>query len=415
MKTSHPLNRFIEFGILWMFGITILRGLHRPNDWAEAHWLITYQFGFLKRALPGTLLNPFITQQNAEILITIISTILLGIFFIVLAWMCLGLLRTCDYKLETTLTILSFLTSPYIVMSAYLNGYYDNLLILFSIAGILLVLQGKHAMAAVVMTIGILVHENIFLVGLPSVLFAVLYCQVEKDGRFNLKNIFQQALPFLFPVFAFIALFLYQSYYLNGNLLRNQLTVHLSQFEFVERNRNMRVPDAFTISFLDYTERQSQFFLVRIFNQNYLMRILPTLILMLLFTGNITPQHKNKNILLTLLMAVSLVPLSLHLIARDTSRIWTFPLIVAFLGLWTISKGMGENKHTNKPHILYIVACTAVIMHNIFLQIPLMSGVSERYSNDMRLWLYLPAFALVYVVHFIAQKNDSKKYENLPS
>jgi hypothetical protein len=300
-------------------------------------------------------------------------------------------------------------------MSAYLNGYYDNLLILFSIAGILLVLQGKHAMAAVVMTIGILVHENIFLVGLPSVLFAVLYCQVEKDGRFNLKNILQQALPFLFPVFAFIALFLYQSYYLNGNLLRNQLTVHLSQFEFVERNRNMRVPDAFTISFLDYTERQSQFFLVRIFNQNYLMRILPTLILMLLFTGNITPQHKNKNILLTLLMAVSLVPLSLHLIARDTSRIWTFPLIAAFLGLWTISKGMGENKYTNKPHILYIVACTAVIMHNIFLQIPLMSGVSERYSNDMRLWLYLPAFALVYVVHFFAQKNDSKKYENLPS
>ncbi|MCJ7433962.1 MAG: hypothetical protein MUO77_10790, partial [Anaerolineales bacterium] len=280
MKTGRPLNRFIDFGILWMFGITILRGLRQPGDWAEAHWLIDYKFGFLKRALPGTLLHPFITQQTAETAITVIATTLLGIFFIALAWMCLGLLRTFGCKLETILTTLAFLTSPYIVMSAHLNGFYDNLLILLSIAGILLVLQGKHALAAVVMTVGILVHENIFLVGLPSVLFATVYYQVQKDGQFNLKIIFRQALPFLLPVLAFIALFLFQSYYLNGELLRNQLTAHLSQFDFIERNRDKTVPDAFTISFLDYTEHQSQFFLGRIFNKNYLIRILPTLVLM---------------------------------------------------------------------------------------------------------------------------------------
>lgn len=415
MKNSISLNRFIDFGILWMFGITILRGLRQPSDWAEAHWLITYQFGFLKRALPGTLLHPFITQQTAETVITIISTTLLGIFFITLAWMCLGLLRRFDYKLETILTILAFLTSPYIVMSAHLNGFYDNLLILLSIAGILLVRLGRHGMAAVVMTIGILIHENIFMVGLPSVLFAMVYYQAQKNGQFNVKSILRQALPFLLPVIAFIALFLFQSYYLNGNLLRNQLAAYLSQFEFIERNRDKTVPDAFTISFLDYTEHQSQFFLARIFNKNYLISILPTLILTLLFAANIIPKNKNKGIVLMLLVAVSLVPLSLHLIARDTSRIWTFPLIAAFLGLWTISKSADKIKFANKFQIPIIIACTAVIVHNIFLQTPLMGGLSERYSNDMRLWLYLPAFALIYIVHFIAQRNDSKKYENLPS
>ena len=415
MKTGHPLNRFIDFGILWMLGITILRGLQKPSDWAEAHWLINYEFGFLKRALPGTLLHPFITQQTAETVITIISTTLLGIFFITLAWMCISHLRTFDYKLETILTTLAFLTSPYIVMSAHLNGFYDNLLILLSIAAIMLVRQGKHAVAAGVVTVGILVHENIFLVGLPSVLFAMVYYQVQKDGQFNLKIILRQALPFLLPVLAFIALFLFQSYYLNGELLRNQLAVHLSQFEFIERNRDKTVPDAFTISFLDYTEHQSQFFLARIFNKNYLTRILPTLILTLLLAGNIIPKNKKKGILLALLAVASLIPLSLHAIARDTSRIWTFPLIAALLGLWTISRSMDKIKFTNKFQISYIIACTAVIIHNIFLQTPLMGGLSERYSNDMRLWLYFPAFALVYIVHFIAQRNDSKKYENLPS
>ena len=150
-------------------------------------------------------------------------------------------------------------------MSAHLNGFYDNLLILLSIAAIMLVRQGKRAIAAGVVTVGILVHENIFLVGLPSVLFAMVYYQVQKDGQFNLKVILRQALPFLLPVLAFIALFLFQSYYLNGDLLRNQLAAYLSQFEFIERNRDKTVPDAFTVSFLDYTEHQSQFFLARIF------------------------------------------------------------------------------------------------------------------------------------------------------
>jgi len=411
MKASRPLNRFINFGILWMFGITILRGLYKPNDWAEAHWLIDYEFGFLKRALPGTLLHPFITQQTAETTITIVSTTLLGIFFIALAWMCLDLLRTFGYKLEALLTTLVFLTSPYIVMSAYLNGYYDNLLILLSIAGILLVRQEKHLLAAIVMTVGILIHENIFLVGLPSVLFATVYYQTQKDGQFNLKIILRRALPFLLPVLAFIALFLFQSYCLNGDLLRSQLSAYLSQFEFIERNRDKTVPDAFTVSFLDYTERQSQFFMARIFNKNYLITILPTLISMLLFAGNIIPKNKNKKILLILLITISLVPLSLHLIARDTSRIWTFPLIAAFLGLWTISKNADKIKFTNTFRILYIIACAAVIIHNIFLETPLMGGLSERYSNNMRLGLYLPAFALIYIVHFIARK----KYENIPS
>ena len=60
MTKSKYFQSLILFELLWVFYITVLRALRWPNDWAEAHWLISYKFGLLKRALPGTLIAPFI-------------------------------------------------------------------------------------------------------------------------------------------------------------------------------------------------------------------------------------------------------------------------------------------------------------------------------------------------------------------
>ena len=32
---------------------TVLRTIRWPNDWSEAHWLLDYRFGFVKRGLPA--------------------------------------------------------------------------------------------------------------------------------------------------------------------------------------------------------------------------------------------------------------------------------------------------------------------------------------------------------------------------
>lgn len=37
--------------IVYTFVITSLRTLRSPNDFAEAHWLLDYRFGFIKRGL----------------------------------------------------------------------------------------------------------------------------------------------------------------------------------------------------------------------------------------------------------------------------------------------------------------------------------------------------------------------------
>ena len=69
MMPQRRADGLIALGLLWAFGVTLLRGLRRPNDWAEAHWLIGYDFGLIKRGLPATLLRPFTaaSPERAEI------------------------------------------------------------------------------------------------------------------------------------------------------------------------------------------------------------------------------------------------------------------------------------------------------------------------------------------------------------
>jgi len=38
----------------WAMVITMARAVRYPNDFAEAHWLLDYRFGFIKRALAGS-------------------------------------------------------------------------------------------------------------------------------------------------------------------------------------------------------------------------------------------------------------------------------------------------------------------------------------------------------------------------
>jgi hypothetical protein len=40
--------------IAWAMAMTMARAVRYPNDFAEAHWLLDYRFGFIKRGLAGS-------------------------------------------------------------------------------------------------------------------------------------------------------------------------------------------------------------------------------------------------------------------------------------------------------------------------------------------------------------------------
>ncbi|MEE9190190.1 MAG: hypothetical protein V3U16_05425, partial [Candidatus Neomarinimicrobiota bacterium] len=136
MKSKY-YQLLILFGLIWAFSVTVLRAFRWPNDWAEAQWLISYKFGFLKRALPGTLITPLIDLDNgsgyAELVIRIVSSMFFLIFCAGLLWICIRIIKKSQIDINSVFVVLIFLTSPYIVMSAHLNGYFDNIIIIISI------------------------------------------------------------------------------------------------------------------------------------------------------------------------------------------------------------------------------------------------------------------------------------------
>ncbi len=50
MMKKHHWKDLIAWAIVfWTFVVTIGRAIRAPNDFSEAHWLLDYSYGFMKR------------------------------------------------------------------------------------------------------------------------------------------------------------------------------------------------------------------------------------------------------------------------------------------------------------------------------------------------------------------------------
>lgn len=409
----------IAFGLLWGFGVTLLRGLRRPNDWAEAHWLITYDFGFLKRALPGTLLKLLISSpKNAEIAITIIASILTAAFYVVLIALSLSILERHLYSPNAVLAVAVYLTSPFIVMISHLNGYFDSQIILLTILALILTLRGHRWAPAIVVSISLLIHETVFVFGFPSVLWATLLMMgwnAIPVVPISSGRIARHLAPFLLPFAVALILFASQSFYIDATVIEQTLTERLYDIPFIQNDQNVIVPRAFAKSFVAHFQSQSPRFWDRLLSPEMLVTVVPSLAALLTFAGYTSRKGQMPGWLIALGLLLPVLPLGLFLIAWDVSRIWTYPLMVSFLTLWTISRILQPTRPLDVNSAILALLCGGVVVANLFSRIPLMDWRVERFSNLLRLLLYSPL--LIVVILAIAQSlsnvytNRNKKVE----
>jgi hypothetical protein len=404
LKPTFPhAHWLIKIGLLWGAGITLLRGLRRPNDWAEAQWLISYDFGFLKRALPGTLLEPFVAGQPAsriETVLSVLSFVILGIFSVVVLKLSFDILRANHYSTESIFAIAVFLTSPFVVMSGHLNGYFDSLIIMLSCLAILLVLRGHAWAAAGLLTVGLFVHETILVIGFPTVLWAAwLYQWSELNNSRDLgqkvKTIARFLIPFALPLLIFVLLSVYQARLPDSGATSQLLATYLAKFGFILNGQHIGVAESYVTSFGQYLASESPHFLERVFNPGFIALILPGLLLLLVFARNILRARSVSPALIVTALIIPCLPLSLHLIAWDTSRIFTYPLIVAFLIIWTASRFLPVLHSTENHPVLFGLSSIVVIISTLLLRTPLMDHEVDRISNSLFSLAYLPVFLVL--------------------
>lgn len=391
MMPQRRADGLIALGLLWAFGVTLLRGLRRPNDWAEAHWLIGYDFGLIKRGLPATVLRPFTaaSPERAEMAITLVATALTALLCLVLIAVCGSILRRAGFSRNAVVAVAVFATSPFVVMTGHLNGYFDAPIVLLTVLAVTLAWRGRAGWAALALTIGLLVHETIFIIGFPTVIWAALLAN-RRDVATG-QAAARRLAPLLAPLVAFAALFVYQSFAIDAAELESTLITHLETFPFIQYDQEVIVPRAFAKSFVAHFQSQSPRVWGRLFDPGLMLAMLPTVAVWLLFIRQAlraanTPRH--------LIMAAGLLPflpLALHLIAWDTARIWSYPIIVALLVGWVACLAAEPARLRAADSRLLTVLGLSTLPLNVFGRVPLMDWRVERFSNWWRAALYAPA------------------------
>lgn len=382
-------NRIVFLACLAVaFAFTIARGFRLPNDWAEAHWLIDYGIaGFIKRGLPGTVLGLF-APADPEMAIQCVSLVLLVVFLVAM------FVRSATTALRDkpdAIIASIFLCSPFFVLSAHLNGYYDNILFLLGISSAYLLRRNRTLLASILLAAGVFVHETMLLVVLPAVLHGVfsrnLLVSNSNSAGFR-KTMQSLVLPVFLPIlaFAFVALFT-----AHGEAAEGKLIEHLSGFSFIGNGRATMVPQAFSTSFLSYLQSQSAEGVRRLFHPGYLLIDGVPLLAMLCLAWAKLRGLRCRKVVFSGLVLVTLLPLLLHFIAWDTSRIWSYSAIAFFLAYTSLQSGipMPSNAEGSSNGFIHIIALLALFI--VFAApVPLMDGETDTMNTAARVAFYLP-------------------------
>jgi hypothetical protein len=371
--------------MLWTMTVTCLRTLRAPNDFAEAHWLLDYRFGFVRRGLVGEILSLATGLLSIPItsrLIAALAAVSFAILCGTIALVAVRIARRLDWSPTAALVSLVFLSSPFVVMNAHLNGYYDGLVIVLGVASVALLIHGRPWAAACLQIVAVLVHENALLLVFP--LFCLTWLLVNRQRRHSAIPVLPRALVFL-PVVAFAFVVIGQFALAKDFVQLYQ--ARLSTFPFIQADMNTLVPVWVSQSFMESLEAGKSVFLSRLTP----MYVLGLLFSALAIIGVTVDIYRLIDVSLEwcALVAVSFAPQLMHLVAFDTARIWTYSTLASFLVLWVYTELFTPNESSSATRLWCLFALAA----NAAIATPLMDGLSDRFDMRMRLLLYAPVVA----------------------
>lgn len=396
--TPEGLAALPRFILGWSLAVTFLRALRHPNDWAEAHWLVHYGLGIVKRGLPGTVLDvfcrPILSVDGYETTIVVVSSAITAGFSICVLRMVFAIVSWRRCTSAGLLLGVTLVTSPFVVISGHLTGYFDHQIFMLTWLAILLTCRRRHWLAAVVMSIGVLIHESIFVLGLPSVLWTFWMSErmrplAARAGWFGSVWLTRSLVPYCLPVATFATIVVLQASLSDPLSARRGMTDYLSSFAFIERDRAVLVPRALTTGFGEYLRTLGPSAGQRLLARPYAVTVLPCVGLALLVIRSAVRHSRPARTIVATAVGICMAPLGLFLVAWDISRIWTYPLVTALTLLWATARLVEPDRARRwwLPNSLGLVA----IGTNLMYTIPLMDRYVDNLSLGPRLLAYSPA------------------------
>ena len=369
----------------WTLVVTVLRTVRWPNDFAEAHWLLDYRIGLVKRGLPGEVLalaTGLVGGRPTEGLIADVSALIFGLLVIALLIVAVRIVLRAGWSTGAVIVGFAFLSSSYVVMAAHLVGYFDHLVVLATTGALALMLRGQPWWAAGVLAVAVFAHEHTLVLGFPLLVLAWL---LVNDGRRSRALARLPVLPLAVPLAAFAGLAT-AGLFVRADVFQDTFARHLETFPFVGGDMHLLVPEWLSVGIVEGAGSQLHRFVERLISRDLYSLILPTVVALMALA--LDRFSFGSRLRVAAFIGAVLAPQLLHMAGWDTVRIWTFSIIVAGLGTWVVAEA-GRPRRVDPSPAVPLVAMTALII-NAILTTPLYDGLSEWHPLGTRLWFYGP-------------------------
>lgn len=373
----------------WTFAISVSRAIRLPNDFSEAHWLLDYRFGFMKRGFVGSVCNAagslFGFSMTPDIIVGI-SALATGCLYAAFLAIAYRTLKAHAADRNASLALLVFASSPFLVMNAHLFGYFDALLYGLTIASIALVLANRPLLGSSLSVIALLTHESYLVIGFPLVCLAsFLFCTSEENRSHRTRQIMALGVPLII----FLGIVVVQTLFIDKLVLREQLIDYLSGYEFIP-TRIVGVATWQTTGFFEFLREQSPFFSRRLLHPVILSALGPTLLTLVYF---IHSSFRLRPFGLQSLVLIGAIgsPLAMHAVAWDVARISSYVVGGAFISAWIFVR----TRKAERPDDLFMLIAIPALVLNVFTRLPLMDDELDRFADVERALLYSPALLFV--------------------
>jgi hypothetical protein len=386
----HRISKLFPFALgVWLLIFTLLRTFKFPDAFIEAHWLIDYRLGFIKRGLIGSIITLLsrlgITPgiRNTIISLSFVNTIVLYAMFFLILWRIFKKTNSDEYSYCILFVLM---TSPFILTSGDFFGNFDAIIIVISFICVWLIIHNKIILCSLLAVIAMLIHENYLVLGFPLMLFTVYITRNNHD-----RSIKRMLYPICAVIMTFLVLFISENLFIDRNQLRINLGDQLTNSGIITQEVARTIADWLTTSMLRYLHVQAYFFYPRIFNAHTTLMILPTVLTMMLFIYERFELSPRRRMMLSVL-CVTLTPILLHLIAWDTQRISAYTIVTAFGCVWICAETLPAIKNVNRPSLKSQILIGTALVANCFLHLPLVLGKIDGFSMGIRLAFYAPVF-----------------------
>lgn len=366
--TASPRTATVGLGVL--AALTVARAYHAPGSYALGHWLLTYEHGFVKRGLVGTLAAPLLAWKSPDEVRFALETVASGVtlaLIVAFAVACAPLLKVdapAPTRVALATSMTAFACSGWLVFAGHTNGFFDHLLEVAVLAVLPLVGTRLRFLVPVIALAALATHEVFLVYGLPVLVFAT-WAAAPPGPRAVAVALAELLAPIALGVGAVALLAGFQpadavvdalrqdvaAYGVLGGQAADNAVFHLTQ----DLVADLATPDTF------YR---------RLARLDLLRAALPNALLGSLWAGLwLWPSRRG---LVALLPAVLLTPLALHLVAWDTPR---FTLMVVFhaLALW-LAAARGRPAPELSPRVAHAITALAalVIANDLLGSVPLM-------------------------------------------